>query len=203
MIIYDQKNISFHYFAHIPRTAGRYVTANLKQNKNYHFFYDNFSHTYHGIDAPHLNAELYKEIIRPEYPVFFTVRNPYTRFVSIIRTMSRDNSEFCQISEFDINQLIQFINDYQLECKNNFFCPQVNYLRENSFFWKYENGFGKEYWSWLYNKTGLSPGTKSISYEKAFYDYSAYDIKKLERLKPIIQTLYQEDYETFDYPIEG
>ena len=77
------------FFAHIPRTAGRYVDANLLWRNN--FTWDEIDldtgngvmTVLHGEEIAHWHKDLYEEHLNvKDIPNFSIVRNPVDRFIS-------------------------------------------------------------------------------------------------------------------------
>ena len=78
------------FFAHIPRTAGRFIEQNLLENND--FVWDDPPHletglgvmsVVHGAEVAHWHRDLYQKYLSVEnIPHFSVVRDPITRFIS-------------------------------------------------------------------------------------------------------------------------
>ena len=79
------------FFAHIPRTAGRYVEANILGNDNQIVWDDdwkglgigrNVMNMYKKVELAHFHKEYYEKYLDVEgIPHFSIVRNPFDRFI--------------------------------------------------------------------------------------------------------------------------
>ena len=88
------------FFAHIPRTAGRYVEANILGNDNQIEWDDdweglgigkNVMNMYKKVELAHFHNEYYEKYLDVEgIPHFSIVRNPFDRFIGASIYLKRD-----------------------------------------------------------------------------------------------------------------
>lgn len=192
------------YFIHIPRTAGRYVTSLFETTKNKKILCSHHQlgvEQYVGIDVIHLHYPLYENYLNvKDIPHITIVRNPIDRFESCVRYM-----HYFHNIEYD--ELLQFKDtfDYFIKSEreihsfhNNWFTPQHKFISPKTFIWKYENGFGKNFIKWVYEKTNIQIDSNNLEYQKLPKENN----KKYELcdvVKKYVKDLYQKDCELFCY----
>ena len=81
------------------------------------------------------------------------------------------------------------------------FTPQLNFLDYKTKLWKYEDGFGKNFFEWLKNYFNIHIN-KTKNLKKVFNDMD-YDNQKLITLttqqKNLIHNYYYQDYKILNY----
>ena len=186
------------FFIHIPRNAGRHVISLLINNTNKCEFYD-FDKSIDGIALGHLHFPNYEKIFNYKNVIkFAVVRDPVTRFISTFSASSENNNLdiFNNQTSFD-----QFINKWRNKGGNNWFTPQVNFIDHKTKLWRYEDGFGENFFKWLKNYFNIHIN-KTKNLKKVFNDMD-YDSKKLITLtnqqKNLIHNYYYQDYKILNY----
>jgi len=188
------------FFIHIPRTGGRYI-GNLFYQNNFDIVFNVFGN-YFGtknkvIDLPHLHYPYYTKFVTNNQAKFFTVvRNPITRFESMLKETNEDISKIFYNEE----NFTSFVNSSIMENKNNWFAPQVDFISHKTLIWKYEDGFEDDFFNWLYENFKFSFEKKDIDWEK---DKREYDFKEKitlnEKQKKLIKEYYFKDFKILGY----
>ncbi len=154
-----------------------------------------------GIDVTHLHYPLYNDFLGVRnIPHIMVVRNPYDKFYSCIRNMH----EFHRINyNIILNSYEGFLDFVNREINiysfhNNWFLPQNKFMSPNTYYWKYEWGFGKNFKKWIYEKTKIEIDLKKVEYQKFDGETEKkFDLNK--RVKKYIKKYYKEDYKKFKY----
>jgi len=111
------------FFIHIPRTAGRFLQENIKQNG--FESEQNIWGTIDGVEITHLHREMYEEHLEVKgIPHISVVRDPLERYISL---KSYTNTVY----------------------PKGWFRPSVEYVTENTYIWYFEDGFGDDFSSWI------------------------------------------------------
>ena len=111
------------FFIHIPRTAGRFIQENMKQNgfESEQDIWD----TIDDVEITHLHREMYEEHLEVKgIPHISVVRDPLERYISL---KSYTNTVY----------------------PKGWFRPSVEYVTENTHIWYFEDGFGDDFSSWI------------------------------------------------------
>lgn len=203
MAIFKQDKNSC-YFIHIPRTAGRYVTALFETTKNKKvscFHHRLGEERYQGVDSIHLHYPLYLNHLNVEnIPHITVVRNPISKFESCVRYMYHlHNIEYKDLlkSKEIFNLFMETeINHYSFH--NNWFLPQHKFISPKTFIWKYESGFGENFKKWIYEKTNIEIETERVEYQKILKENNEkYELCKV--IKTYIKDYYKDDFKIFKY----
>ena len=191
------------YFAHVPRTGGRYVTS-LFQNNNticeHHLIEDE---VVEGIQAPNLHYPLYeKNFDVSDIPHITVVRNPFTKFQSCIRNMHVLYHDDYNLLLGDEKKFFNFVSEEIISrsVHNNWFLPQQRFLSPKMKVWKYEWGFGKNFLRWIYKKTGIVIENTAVTYNHLWCEnplFPAYHLDK--KVKTNVRKFYRDDYRRFRY----
>tara|TARA_B100000900_G_scaffold374667_1_gene356114 strand:- start:60 stop:665 length:606 start_codon:yes stop_codon:yes gene_type:complete len=111
------------FFIHIPRTAGRFLQENIKQNG--FESEQNIWGTIDGVEITHLHREMYEEHLEVKgIPHISVVRDPLERYISL---KSYTNTVY----------------------PKGWFRPSVEYVTENTHIWYFEDGLGDDFSSWI------------------------------------------------------
>ena len=163
------------FFAHPPRTGGRTVEAmfvntnkwkstltsmylppwwteelslNLRQMKPECAFYK-------GIELSHLCYVNYRDFIDPStIPSFMVCRNPLSRFQSYV---SYGGSSIPLVRESSMSTAERrnyLANNW--DDRNIFLKPQYKYCNQHMKIWRFEDGFGPDFISWLNKEFNLN-----------------------------------------------
>ena len=192
------------FFAHIPRTAGRFVEANLSQNdfKWDDVYLDNgkgIMSIVNGFEIAHYHRDHYmKYLDTKDIPHFSIVRNPIDRFISASIYIKRFCGDKAQEGVEDKNSFLYVLKSIPYRQSINWYRPQIDFLRSDTHIWKFEDGFGEDFVSWLSGIVGIDlEFTDDVEYAVAPDEGN-----KLEKTPQLIDTLihfYKQDIEQF-YP---
>ena len=192
------------FFAHIPRTAGRFVEANLSKND---FKWDDahldngkgIMSIVNGFEVAHYHRDHYMKYLDvKDIPHFSIVRNPIDRFISASIYIKRFCGDKAQEGVEDKNSFLYVLKSIPHRQSLNWFRPQIDFLRSDTHIWKFEDGFGEDFVSWLSGIVGIDlEFTDDVEYAVAPDEGN-----KLEKTPQLIDTLihfYKQDIEQF-YP---
>ena len=198
------------FFVHIPRTAGRFVEYNLvcvdknecmwDQDEN-----DKFNTGFgimsvvHGAEVAHYHKEHYDKYLDVEgIPHFSIVRNPIDRFISGSMYIKRKYGDDIQELMEDEMYFYSMLENMPVKESVNWYRPMVDFMSEKTHIWKFEDGFGDDFVSWLSGIIGID-----LEFEHDVYYPKAQDeSNKLEKTPKLIHNLkqlYRKDIEAF-YP---
>ena len=185
-------------FIHIPRTAGRFLEENFKENgfEAEQILWKSVD----GIEVAHFHNELYLKHFDDlgSIPHFTIVRNPVDRFMSCSIFLTRMYGDDIQEAMEDPMMFGSMLQNFPLTQAVNWFRPQIDFLTDETNIWKFEDGFGSDFDEWMSEILGVEYTTKDVQYEKLAYG----ETKKLEKTAKLvnnIMSLYRKDYE-YLYP---
>ena len=195
------------FFAHIPRTAGRYVEANILGTDNQIAWDDdweglgigkNVMNMYKKVELAHFHNEYYEKYLDVEgIPHFSIVRNPFDRFIGASIYLKRFYGNDIQELMEDENMFFQMLN-MPLTGAVNWYRPQVDFMTEKTHIWKMEDGMGENFFSWLSGIVGLDlKWDPDIMYP--MHSDEGNKLEKTDKLIDNLRILYRKDIETF-YP---
>jgi hypothetical protein len=214
MLIYNKINNSYAYFIHIPRTGGRFVNSIFIDDSNYFTFYKNYANLYRNKEIPHLTYPHYLDLDKfflnydniikcniKNINHFTTVRNPFDRFKSQIKAFLMCEKDLSDIANLNKKELIGLIDNTIKNIKNNWFVPQSSFISPQTKIWKFENGYNLEFVNWIEKHLNFKIENLNVEYTKKKYDYAEFkfDFNILEKIKPFIEEIYDEDYDKFGY----
>ena len=195
-------------FAHIPRTAGRYVDANLLWRNN--FTWDEIDldtgngvmTVLHGEEIAHWHKDLYEEHLNvKDIPNFSIVRNPVDRFISGSIYLKRLYGNDSQEQFEDPHLFFSMIANIPLvdpSFSANWFRSQVDFMNDKTKIWKYEDGMGENFVNWLGDLIGVDlKFDEDIDYPKSKDEGNKLD--KTPQIIDNVKQLYRKDIEQF-YP---
>ncbi len=181
-------------FVHIPRTAGRFLEENFKENgfEAEQILWKSVD----GIEVAHFHNELYLKHFDDlgSIPHFTIVRNPVDRFMSCSIFLTRMYGDDIQEAMEDPMMFGSMLQNFPLTQAVNWFRPQIDFLTDDTNIWKFEDGFGSDFDEWMSEILGVEYTTKDVQYEKLAYG----ETKKLEKTAKLvnnIMSLYRKDYE--------
>ena len=152
------------YFIHIPRTAGRFIGKNLLLNE---FKLEETNTKFvEGVEIVHFHRKLYEKHLRVRgSPHFTIVRNPIDRFRSSFFNLKFmpgcGDGQVTNISAI-MNDMDSLVNDIRTY---NWYRPMVDFVTEKTHVWRFEDGFGNDFFSWLSGIVGIDVNLKNTSYE--------------------------------------
>ena len=188
------------FFAHIPRTAGRFVEANLLLNG--FEWVEKHLDTGRGtmsivndIEIAHYHRDHYQKYLKIEKdtPQFTIVRNPITRFMSASWYFKR-YGDFIQSDLEDPEMFRDIFYGIPFAITRHWYRPQVDFLSDQTKIWKFEYGLGQEFISWLSSIVGMNLKL----YENVEYFKVSDEGNKLirtQRLEDNIREVYRKDFE--------
>ena len=152
------------YFIHIPRTAGRFIGKNLLLNE---FKLEETNTKFvEGVETLHFHRDLYERYLKVKgIPHFTVVRNPIDRFKSAFFNLQFmpdcQDGQVTNISAImnDMHSLVTDIRTY------NWYRPMVDFVTKKTHVWRFEDGFGNDFFSWLSGIVGIDVNLKNTSYE--------------------------------------
>ena len=185
-------------FVHIPRTAGRFLEENFKENgfEAEQILWKSVD----GIEIAHFHNELYLKHFDDlgSIPHFTIVRNPVDRFISCSIFLTRMYGEDIQEAMEDPIMFGSMLQNFPLTQAVNWFRPQMDFLTDDTNIWKFEDGFGSDFDEWVSEIVGVEYTTKDVPYEKLAYGETK-KLEKTDKLVNNIMSLYRKDYE-YLYP---
>jgi len=188
------------FFAHIPRTAGRFVEANLLANG----FDWGDSHldtglgvmsVVNGVEIAHYHREYYQEYLNVEnIPHFSIVRSPITRFISGSLYLKRTYGQDIQSIMEDPIMFSSMIQNLPFKESWNWYRPQVDFLTNKTHVWKFEDKIGDEFVFWLSGIIELDlKFDDNIVYPKSSDEGNK--LIKSPQLELNIRSAYKKDFE--------
>ena len=185
-------------FVHIPRTAGRFLEENFKKN-GFELEHDYIWDSVDGIELAHFHRELYEKHLDVEgIPHIAIIRNPINRFFSASSWLKRMYGEDIQEAMEDPIMFSMMLNNFPLTEAVNWYRPQVDFISDKTYLWRFEDGFKEEFSEWVSNILGVSFRTHDVPYEKLSYDESN-RLDRTDKLLDNIKFLYRKDIEQL-YP---
>tara|TARA_B100001094_G_scaffold267576_1_gene270924 strand:+ start:327 stop:932 length:606 start_codon:yes stop_codon:yes gene_type:complete len=183
-------------FIHIPRTAGRFIGANLLKNdcESEQGLGSDLWITKNGVEVSHYHREYYEKYLDvKDIPHFAVVRNPVDRFISTVGHIGIVDSKF----KVD-NKLLNYLTKGDGASKYFYhFRPQVEFISSKTHVWKYEDGMGKEFVRWL---SGILDIDFSFSQDVEYLqDNNSDKIRKTSKIIDNLIQFYKKDIEQF-YP---
>ncbi len=188
------------FFAHIPRTAGRFVEANLLAND--FDWGDNYLDTglgvmsvVNGVEIAHYHREYYQQYLDVKnIPHFSIVRSPITRFISGSIYLKRTYGDDIQSVMEDSIMFASMIQNLPFKEAWNWYRPQVDFLTNQTHVWKFENGINEEFVSWLSSIIGVNlKFDNDIEYPKSHDEGNK--LQKTPALEVNIRSAYRRDFE--------
>ena len=196
MPVYRHPSKRFH-FIHIPRTAGRFIEAVIKDN-DFRLEHNTLGYI-EGVDIIHLHKDLYEKYLDVEgIPHIAVIRNPIDKFFSASPFLKRMYGNDIQEQMEDPMMFFMMLQNFPLSQALNWFRPQSDFLTEDTHVWRFENGFKEEFGEWVSEILGIPFTVRDVPYEKLSTDES----NKLERSAKLIDNIRQfcrKDIEQF-YP---
>jgi len=181
-------------FVHIPRTAGRFLEENFKENgfEAEQILWKSVD----GIEVAHFHNELYLKHFDDlgSIPHFTIVRNPIDRFISCSIFLTRMYGEDIQEMMEDPMMFSSMLDNFPLTQAVNWFRPQMDFLTDDTNIWKFEDGFGSDFDEWMSEILGVEYTTKDVTYN----ELSTNETKKLEKTDKLVNNitaLYRKDIE--------
>lgn len=214
MLIHNKLTKKSVYFIHIPRTGGRYIREIFRNDKNYSLYFFHSDEYYKNKQIAHLTYPDYLNLTDSfidynglnlnikNIPHFTIVRNPFDKFKSEMKSYIETEHDINQIQNSTERDLIDLIEEIINDNSNNWFVPQSSFISPQTKIWKYEDGFGDEFVTWIQNNFDIHIKNLNVEYEKDWYDHNKIDLTSLLTIKPLIEKIYRNDYINFGYELQ-
>jgi len=186
------------FFAHIPRTAGRFVEANLLENG---FEWEEkhldtglgVMSVVNGFEIAHYHREHYQKYLNvSDIPHFSIVRNPINRFISGSVYLKRAYGNDIQSVMEDPIMFASMIRNLPFDEAWNWYRPQVDFLTDQTSIWKFEDKINQSFVEWLSDVVGVKLNfNDNIEYPKSSDEGNKLD--KTPALIDNIKQLYRQD----------
>ena len=193
MIIHEGYNRVI--YIHIPRCAGRHVTAYFKNHHITESNYDTFIDDH--FEQAHAKIDYYKNY---NYKNFTVVRNPFDRFESTLKRClpycNLSLNTFENVKDYDT--FLKYLNLMKnTKTLGQFFEKQVDFINKDTYIWKLENSLGDNFLRWLKDNFDLNTNIRNPKYLTWPYDFN--EVKVSDKTKDYIKKYYEEDYKRFKY----
>lgn len=196
MPVYRQDEKRFH-FIHIPRTAGRFVESVIEDN-NFKLE-DDISDEIEGVERLHLHRDLYEKYLDIKgITNIAIIRNPIDRFFSCSIFLKRMYGNDIQEAMEDPIMFSMMLKNFPLTQAVNWFRPLSDFITEDTYIWKFENGFKNEFEEWISDVLNFPFTVRDVPYKKLSTDETN-KLNKSDRLIENIKQFWREDIEQF-YP---
>ena len=196
MPVYRQDKKRFH-FIHIPRTAGRFVESVIEDN-NFKLEND-LSDEIEGVERLHLHRDLYEKYLDIKgITNIAIIRNPIDRFFSCSIFLKRMYGNDIQEAMEDPIMFSMMLKNFPLTQAVNWFRPLSDFITEDTYIWKFENGFKDEFEEWISDVLNFPFTVRDVPYKKLSTDETN-KLNKSDRLIENIKQFWREDIEQF-YP---
>ena len=192
------------FFAHIPRTAGRFIIINLMTKNqcawdDLHLGQEKMYNLHEGMEIGHFHREYYEKYLKvKDIPHFSIVRNPITRFKSASLYLNRfvgdDVEQVMEDRQSFFSTLKAMIWHYPESA--NWFRSQVDFVTDKTNVWKFEDGFGDNFTNWLSGIVGVDlTFDKEVQYPKQRDEGNKFNLtsKHIDN----IRDYYSEDFAEF------
>jgi len=188
------------FFAHIPRTAGRFVEANLLENgfeweEKYLDTGLGVMSVVNGFEIAHYHREHYQKYLNvSDIPHFSIVRNPINRFISGSVYLKRAYGNDIQSVMEDPIMFASMIRNLPFDEAWNWYRPQVDFLTDQTRIWKFENKINQSFVEWLSDIVGVDLKFQDdIKYPKSSDEGNK--LKITPELEVNIRSCYKKDFE--------
>ena len=192
------------FFAHIPRTAGRFIIINLMTKNqcawdDLHLGQEKMYNHHEGMEIGHFHREYYEKYLKvKDIPHFSIVRNPITRFKSASLYLNRfvgdDVEQVMEDRQSFFSTLKAMIWHYPESA--NWFRSQVDFVTDKTHVWKFEDGFGDNFTNWLSDTVEVDlTFDKDVQYPKQRDEGNKFNLtsKHIDN----IRDYYSEDFAEF------
>ena len=193
-------------FVHIPRTGGRFIEVNLEKNgwevePIDQYGIPHYQHSFiEDCEIAHFHRDLYEKYCDIEgIEQIAVVRNPVDKFFSASTYLITVYGKEVQEKLEDYDEMVSIIENFPMSETLSWWRPQVDFVTDTTHIWKFENGLGTDFGSWLGEKLGVPfEIDKYANYAMNRYEGSF----KLDRTPKLIDNIckfWREDIEQF-YP---
>ena len=201
-IFHNTKTNRRFFFIHIPRTAGRFLIENFWLNGfkiEHHLTKEIVKDTAkyiwtiaEGVEISHTHYSLYNKWKNiKDIPSITVVRNPIDRFFS---ASGRVSPAF----QASLENWTDYKKFFSKKEKHNWWRPQHEFISPHTNIWKYEDGFGKNFYDWINKILSINFSIKTNVYTTRNYDYTP-RLLKTTKLIDNVKKFYHRDFKKFDY----
>ena len=199
-------------FIHIPRNAGRFVEHNLQaqgweqdidenieltrqENPTTVGMYDSVE----GIEIAHFHKEYYEKYLDvKDIPHVSIIINPIDRFISASIYLTK-------LYEDDIQEQIEnptlfssLLYNFPFPESDSWWRPQIDFLTDKTHIWRFEDGIGDEFSSWISGIVGVDI---KMDFELKYWmmrgERSMSKLKKTDALIHNLKIFYRKDFSKF------
>ena len=193
-------------FVHIPRTGGRFIEVNLEKNgwevePIDQYGIPHYQHSFiEDCEIAHFHRDLYEKYCDIEgIEQIAVVRNPVDKFFSASTYLITVYGKEIQEKLEDYDEMVSIIENFPMSETLSWWRPQVDFVTDTTHIWKFENGLGTDFGSWLGEKLGVPfEIDKYANYAMNRYEGS-FKLDRTPKLIDNIRSLYKEDLDKF-YP---
>ena len=203
-------------FVHIPRTAGRFVEQNLeaqgwewekideevelsrRQDSTKVRMYDSVD----GVEIAHFHRDYYEKYLNvQDIPHVSIVRNPIDRFISASIWLTRCYGDDIQEQMEDPMLFSSLLYNFPMPESLNWYRPQVDFMSDKTHIWKFEDGVGNKFSSWISGIVGVD--IKMDQYLQYRTDPRMREespdsrLKKTDALIDNLKVFYRKDFSKF------
>ena len=187
------------HFIHIPRTGGRFINKNILLN-GFRCEHKPYNERFECVQIGHFHRHLYEKYLNVKgIPHIAVIRDPLDRFISASRRLRQEYGnkveELAEDPRF-ISFLCGSHNDL-----DNWFRPQIDFLSNTTYIWKYKDGFGSHFSLWMSNILGVPFIIHDVPYEKLGPE-NHIKVKVNARIIDNIRRFYGDDYAQLDSSLQ-
>ena len=155
-----------------------------------------------GVERLHLHRDLYEKYLDIKgITNIAIIRNPIDRFFSCSIFLKRMYGNDIQEAMEDPIMFSMMLKNFPLTQAVNWFRPLSDFITEDTYIWKFENGFKDEFEEWISDVLNFPFTVRDVPYEKLSTDETN-KLNKSDRLIENIKQFWREDIEQF-YPELG
>ena len=189
-------------FIHIPRTGGRFLETNLEESGwvwDDDVGVDKKYKSVEGIEVAHFHREYYEKYLDvKDIPHIAIVRNPIDKFISSSIYLKRLYGNDIQELMEDPMYFGSMIDNFPCPESVNWYRPQIDFLSDKTHIWKFEDGLGDEFASWISSILDIDIDLdQDIKYNKDPDEHNKLD--KTPLLIDNVMRFYSQDIEQL-YP---
>lgn len=183
-------------FIHIPRTGGRFVETNLEEQGwiwDDNVDVDRKYKSIGGVEVAHFHKEYYEKYLDVQnIPHVCIIRNPIERFISASIYLKHLYGDDIQELMEEPMYFFSMLENYPCTESVNWYRSQLDFLSDKTHVWRFEDGLGENFSSWLSNIVGVDIKMNPlVKYSKQ--DYESNKLDKTPALLDNIRTLYRKE----------
>jgi len=188
-------------FVHIPRTGGRFICSILIENYPTTLYGWNEFVNFNGIpiEKNHKPASFYTDIKNK----FTVVRNPYQRFLSILKEMFLQGLEIKE--NYELDSILNFIDNGDPKKMAGFrgwLLQQHKFIDKDTKIWFFEDGIDSDkFYDWMKDVVGLPIKNRVNEINNEFFApvNPNFGLVLSDKMRSLVKHIYYEDFKTFNY----